>query len=542
MFNNMGIRARMRVLLGCMLMGLVLISGLGLLSLRSSLVSARQSQVQHMVQSAISIMKYYHDQETAGKLTREQAIHAAGMAIQSATYNDGKDYFFVFDYNNVERFISNPKLLNKDMSNVADADGVLFVPEMVKAARKGGGFVSYSFPRPGSTDPKPKISYAQAFDDWQLVVGTGVYVDDITTAFWEETAKQLVYIVIVLVLLGVVASVLVRSVLKQLGGEPAYASEVVRRIAAGDLSVAVRTESRDEGSLLAGIQRMANSLRDLIRQIHDNAGEAGQLTQEVANAANKVASGSDSQSDATRSMAAAIEEMTTSISVVADSAGEASRLSGEAGEQAREGSRIIEGTSNKINHISGIVADSAASIGALGEQTDSIASIMQMIREVADQTNLLALNAAIEAARAGEAGRGFAVVADEVRKLAERTSSATAEISGKIDAIRSASQDATVRMGSVVTEVAHGVEMAGVASTAIASIRDDAGRVVTSANQISEALREQSSASHAIASHVEDIANMAEQNSSNARRVADASQRLDQIMRGLKDSVGQFRV
>ncbi|GGP22739.1 methyl-accepting chemotaxis protein [Silvimonas iriomotensis] len=542
MFNNMGIRARMRVLLGCMLIGLVLISGLGLLSLRSSLVSARQSQVQHMVQSAISIMKYYHDQETAGKLTREQAIHAAGMAIQSATYNDGKDYFFVFDYNNVERFISNPKLLNKDMSNVADANGVLFVPEMVKAARAGGGFVSYSFPRPGSDQPKPKISYAQAFDDWQLVVGTGVYIDDITTAFWEETLKQLVYIVIVLVILGVVASVLVRSVLKQLGGEPAYASEVVRRIAAGDLSVAVQTASHDEGSLLAGIQRMAGSLRDLIRQIHDNAGEAGQLTQEVANAANKVASGSDSQSDATRSMAAAIEEMTTSISVVADSAGEASRLSGEAGEQARQGSRIIEGTSNKINHISGIVADSAASIGALGEQTDSIASIMQMIREVADQTNLLALNAAIEAARAGEAGRGFAVVADEVRKLAERTSSATAEISGKIDAIRGASQDATVRMGSVVTEVANGVQMAGEASTAIASIRDDAGRVVTSANQISEALREQSSASHAIASHVEDIANMAEQNSSNARRVADASQRLDQIMRGLKDSVGQFRV
>ncbi|MBB5191611.1 methyl-accepting chemotaxis protein [Silvimonas terrae] len=538
----MGIRARMRVLLGCMLIGLILISGLGLLSLRSSMIGARQNQVQHMVQSAISIMKYYHGEELAGKLTRDQAIHAAGIAIQNATYNDGKDYFFVFDYNSVERFISNPKLLNKDMSNVADADGVLFVPEMVKAARNGGGFVSYAFPRPGSTEPKPKISYAAAFDDWQLVVGTGVYVDDITTAFWEETLKQLIYIVIVLVILGVVAGVLVRSVLKQLGGEPAYASEVVRRIAAGDLSAEVRTESRDEGSLLAGIQRMANSLRSLIRQIHENAGEAGHLTVEVANAANKVASGSDSQSDATRSMAAAIEEMTTSISVVADSAGEASRLSGEAGNQAREGSRIIDSTSNKINHISGIVANSAASIGALGEQTDSIASIMQMIREVADQTNLLALNAAIEAARAGEAGRGFAVVADEVRKLAERTSTATAEISGKIDAIRAASQEATVRMGSVVTEVATGVQMAGEASTAIASIRDDAGRVVTSASQISEALREQSSASHAIASHVEDIANMAEQNSSNARRVAEASQRLDQIMRGLKDSVGQFRV
>ncbi|MDR3430199.1 methyl-accepting chemotaxis protein [Silvimonas sp.] len=542
MFKSMGIRQRMRVLLICMMAGLVIVSALGLLSTRQGMMADRETRVQHMVEAAMGILKYYREQEVSGKMSRADAQKAAGMAIQSASYNGGKDYFFVFDYNSVELYIPNPKMVGKDMSNVADADGVKFVPEMVKVGRNGGGFVHYAFPRPGSTDPKPKVSYAMAFDDWQWVVGTGIYIDDVSTAFWNEALRQMAYVLIVLVALGVIGGMLVRSVLRQLGGEPAYASEVMQRIAAGDLTVQVRTDGDNENSLLAGIQRMAVSLRALIQQIHENAGEVGRLTSEVAGAADKVAFGSDSQNDATRSMAAAIEQMSTSIVVVADNAGEASRLSAEAGSQAERGNEIIGGTSHKINQISGIVADSATSIGALGEQTDSIASIMQMIREVAEQTNLLALNAAIEAARAGEQGRGFAVVADEVRKLAERTSGATAEISGKIDSIRDASKEATVRMASVVKEVAQGVQMAGEASAAIASIRTDSGKVVVSANQISEALREQSAASHAIASHVEDIANMTEQNTDNARRAADAARRLDQLTQSLRDAVDRFKV
>ncbi|WP_460537751.1 methyl-accepting chemotaxis protein, partial [Chitinimonas naiadis] len=205
----------------------------------------------------------------------------------------------------------------------------------------------------------------------------------------------------------------------------------------------------------------------------------------------EVSTGSESQSDAAGAMAAAVTEMTESIHQIADSADRANQLSVESGQLSREGSAVIARAMDEMNRISDAVNQTSGVIDALADKTQTITSIVNVIHDVADQTNLLALNAAIEAARAGEQGRGFAVVADEVRKLAERTSTATREITAMIADIQHSSAESKTTMQMAVQRVASGVELAGQGGEAVKRIEDSAGRVVGVVEDISVALKEQ---------------------------------------------------
>jgi methyl-accepting chemotaxis protein len=241
-------------------------------------------------------------------------------------------------------------------------------------------------------------------------------------------------------------------------------------------------------------------------------------------------------------MAAAVEEMTVSINHVSDSAREAVEISRNSGKLSTEGGEITHKAAAEMSQIAETVRNTAQAIEELGQQSNQISSIVQVIKDVADQTNLLALNAAIEAARAGEQGRGFAVVADEVRKLAERTTKATEEITQMIASMQHSAHAAVATMETAVDQVGGGVTLANQAGSAIIQIKNGAEHVVDVVNDISSALAEQSSASNDIASQVEKVAQMTEENSAAAAETASAANTLHDLAGTMQTAVSRFRI
>jgi methyl-accepting chemotaxis protein len=338
---------------------------------------------------------------------------------------------------------------------------------------------------------------------------------------------------------GVAAWVIRGAVQKPL----ALTQDIAREIAGGNLTVSVPDDRRDEmGLLLKSLKEMRDGLRRMVTDLKANAEGVASAAAQLSSTSTQVAGATAHQSEAASAMAAAVEQMTVSVNHVSDSAREAHSVTAETGSQSQAGNRIIQDTVAEMKRISQTVGEAAQTIQAMGESSQKISGIVQVIKDVAEQTNLLALNAAIEAARAGEQGRGFAVVADEVRKLAERTAQATGEIGGMIVEVQSSAQAAVGTMQQAVSRVEDGVGLAQQASESMLGISDGAQRVVQAVTDISNALKEQSVASNDIAANVEKIAQMSEENSAATREAAETARQLEELAASTRQAVAAFRV
>ena len=351
---------------------------------------------------------------------------------------------------------------------------------------------------------------------------------------------------VILLVGGLLATVLAISVAfllsRSIAGRLQQVVEVARNVAQGRLDSNIERAGRDEiGVLLDAFATMQQRLREMIGQIRAGAGQLVEAAQHISSASTQLSVSTQEQSQAASSMAATVEELTVSINHVADNANEAHGLSSDSGRQSAEGGAVIQETLGSMQRIADTVQGAAAQIAELGQHSDQISSIVNVIKEIADQTNLLALNAAIEAARAGEQGRGFAVVADEVRLLAQRTANSTQEITEMIKKIQLGTRNAVSNMEIGVQQVNGGVEQASQAGDAIVAIRQASGRVVDVVDQISLALREQTVASQDVARNVERIAQMSMQNSEAVADTSRTAQGLQQLAVSLEKQVASFR-
>lgn len=353
--------------------------------------------------------------------------------------------------------------------------------------------------------------------------------------------KLLIGIFVVGMLAGAIVSTLIsRSITRPLGRLQQVISETQRD---KNLTLRVEVSSQDE---IAQTARAYNALmsdfQEALVTVSASAESVAAMSEELSTAAEQVASSTAHQSESASSMAASVEEMSVSVSSISDNASGARARSEEANTQSSEGAKLVEQLLSKIERVTTLIGDSAATIQKLGHDSAQIGTIVSVIKEIADQTNLLALNAAIEAARAGETGRGFAVVADEVRKLAERSGQAANEIAGMIGRIQTSTTSAVDQMASGVQEVEEQAKLAQETGRAIANISTAVGGTASSIADVTASIHEQSVASQDLAKHVETIAQMSEENSGAVHEVASTATSLGIEASKLQDMVARFRV
>jgi methyl-accepting chemotaxis protein len=357
-------------------------------------------------------------------------------------------------------------------------------------------------------------------------------------------AHDAILLLMALVPLSLVTSLVVArrqacELLGHLGAEPAAAAGMAARIAQGDLSGEVGCGP--QRSLAAALQTLQQSLAQMLERLSATAGEANDVAKRLSATAAQAAFAADRQNDSTLQVGAVVQQMAVGIARVADTNTAVHRAAAETGELSAQGAASAMEAAAEVRRIADSVARSSVNIGSLGEQSSHISTIASVIREIAEQTNLLALNAAIEAARAGQQGRGFAVVADEVRKLAERTQSATHEISSTIGEVQACIDEAIEAMREENELVTIGVEKISRVTQLIASIQQGAGCAASGVGSIDADLAEQTRAAEQVAARMDEIARMTDETRAAVRDFAQGAERMGVLAVDLKLAIAQVR-
>jgi len=350
-----------------------------------------------------------------------------------------------------------------------------------------------------------------------------------------------------LIIVGAVVAIVLAFISLRIAGSIVRsitaAQRAIERVAEGKLGGEIDVSGKDEiGRMMQACAHMQQELRDVVTELQQDAQKIAAMSEGLSSTTAQLSISTEEQSQSASSMAACMEQMSVSITHVSDRADDVRTASISSGDAAREGTDLIDRLLSGNQNTSAAVDKAAERINDLGRLSEQISSIVMVIRDVADQTNLLALNAAIEAARAGEQGRGFAVVADEVRKLAERTGQSTQDIGKMIGEIQSVTHEVVADMNDAVARVRDSSALSEQARDTMHEIGGKSTSVVDSISEISLAVREQSAASTDIARQVEQIAVSSEENSAAVRSTASAAKELEAVSQQLQQATTHFQL
>jgi len=360
----------------------------------------------------------------------------------------------------------------------------------------------------------------------------------------EQNASQATTLQITCTLLALVLGVLAAAIITRQIIRPLRETlDVVERIASGDLTHNMVVTRRDElGELQQGIQRMGSTLRDLIGGIRDGVTQIASAAEELSAVTEQTSAGVNSQKVETDQVATAMNEMSATVQEVARNAEQASQAASAADTEARAGDKVVGEAIAQIERLAGEVVRSADAMTQLEQESDKIGKVMDVIKAVAEQTNLLALNAAIEAARAGEAGRGFAVVADEVRGLAQRTQQSTEEIESLVSGLQNGTRQVSSIMLSSRELTDSSVALTRKAGTSLGSITQTVSNIQAMNQQIAAAAEQQSSVAEEISRSIISVRDISEQTASASEETAASSVELARLGNQLQMMVSHFRI
>jgi methyl-accepting chemotaxis protein len=487
----------------------------GAIQTRNIRIEERCNDLSNIDDVALHMVKYYGELAQAGTLPNEEAKKLAITAINNLRYGtDG--YAVVINVDGV--MVADPvkpELVGRNLIGAKDANGSYFFREMTEIGKteKGTGFVSYVWPRPGQTESSPKQSRVVTYKPWGWTLVTGVYMDDIDSAFRLSLLQSSGVLLGVCILLALVVYAINRSLRQTIGGAPEYVAQVATTIAGNDLSLTVDTVQDDQSSVLFAMKTMRDNLVNTIAEIRRNADSIASASLQVASGSMDLSTRTESQASSLEETAASMEELTSTVKHNADNAQAANRLA-ESAFQTAEQANIV-------------VSQLVANMDEINAKATKISAIIGVIDGIAFQTNILALNAAVEAARAGEQGRGFAVVAAEVRNLAQRSAEAAREVKILINDSENA-----VRAGTQLTgQVGHNMR----------DIMDGSKRVTNIITEISTSSKEQASGIEQVAATVTQMDDITQQNAALVEELAGAANLMQGQAADLLQLVSVFR-
>ncbi|QLI80270.1 cache domain-containing protein [Chitinibacter fontanus] len=524
------------------LISLVGVMVVGLFSMKSAANEDNKARIEQLLRSTYSTIVQMENMVAVGKLTEDQAKQIAAQILRENKYHNSEYVYVVDDKLNFVATPLDPQLVGTSFNDFKDAQGKSVGGIAVDALQKSGGALTeywWNSQRDGKV--VDLLSVAVQTPRWHWIVGNGVSFAEADARFWKGVRWQ---VFICLLIAGMVAVILlssVRKLLLQLGGEPDYAADVAMAISQGDLGRSIQGVV-PQGSLLGAVSSMQSSLRDMIQGIKSGAEELGHAASSLSSQMSAISHASQLSSDATQSSAAAIEEMSVSIDHISQSARETEQNSSRSTQLANEGEKLVSNAASEIQQVEQQISAASTLISGLVERSREIDSIASVIKDIADQTNLLALNAAIEAARAGEQGRGFAVVADEVRKLAERTTQATGQITNMIQGVQNDTLSVVTSMDEAKPQVAHCVEMAGQAANMLREISCGAAETLVKIREVANSTSEQSNASSSLAVNVEQITQMVEDSATSVLAAGQNVHSLEQLSSKLHTAIARFKL
>ena len=564
--NRLSLMTRLSLGAVLALVMLIAIMAESITSMREIIHQDREDKTRHLVEVAHGIVTHFHEQEKSGALSGDEARKKALTAIKAMRY-EKVEYFWIHDLTAptpkmvmhatvpaLDGKVLDESRFNKatEMRSGAKGEPVplerknLFVAMNDAVSPTGDGFVTYLWPKPkaggGVTEELfPKLSYVKKFEAWGWVVGSGIYIDDVDRMFWEHSAHLLPLAVLGTLLLLAVSWRVRRSIGLEIGGEPQFAMKAAGRIAEGDLTHTIQLRPNDQNSMLYVLSRMQDSLRDMIQALRTNAQQVERSIEQLSAESTKVTLATQLQANSVAQTRDAVDTVSRRVDTVNALAHETEASSQEVAQRARQGAEVADRVAAEMSKIATTVQNSSSEVSQLVGSTREIEKMANVIKEIADQTNLLALNAAIEAARAGEQGRGFAVVADEVRKLAERTGKATQEIATILQGIHADTERAVTGMNAAGPVIAGGVNQANEAAATLRDIEKQSQDALSRMAQLTEATREQTENIQQIVTNIDEVMTTSSQTEDVVRQSMSTASDLEKSAQRMFDMVKKFK-
>ncbi len=509
---------------------------------KQALYEQQQEKVQKIVEGAKSIVSYYYSLAQSGQITDQEAKNRAIAILENYRY-DGKNYVWIND--SVPNMIMHPfkpALNGKPIGQVKDPDGVPLFVEMVNVVKKSSkGFVAYKWPKPGAEDPVDKVSYVELFSPWQWIIGTGAYVDNVDEIFARQRNFMLLISAVILAILIFAINIISKSIINP--ARQAYGLMTDIAEGEGDLTKHLSAHGKD------AIARLGRSFNLFVDKMRSSLSEVSISAQQTRDNAELLAETSESnkhfiqnQSDNTTQVAAAMEQMTTNIKEVSNHAEAAEQAAIDAQQHTTSGKKVVHETIEQIEGLSQDIDTVSDTITELANESQNIGAVLDVIRSIADQTNLLALNAAIEAARAGEQGRGFAVVADEVRTLASRTGQSTDEIQAMIQKLQHGTKQAVDAVSNSQETSRKTVEIAASANASLTTINDLVMEISNMNSQIARATEQQTQAASEVNLRISELADMTGEALAMTESLSLASVELKQSSDEMSNVVDRFKL